>query len=153
MTDQNQTTEMGQHPPAWTAERLLKILLRVTGAVMALALAAVVMPRSWMARAHRELGLGDLPAGMLIEYLARSVSALYGAIGVALWLLACDVRKHLGAIRFTGAAFVVLAPIALAVLWPHYGKPGFLYVAADASAGIMFGLLALILSAKVQRSD
>ena len=130
---------------------MLKVVLRLTAVVMVPALVAVVMPRSWMAAAHRGLGLGELPGGVLVEYLARTSSALYGAIGVMLWLLSCDVLKYASVIRYIGAAFVVLALTVVTVLSPHSGEPGFAYVVIDASTGIAFGVVVLILAAKIRR--
>ena len=60
------------------ADTVLVILLRYFLGIPGLfALVAVVMPLSWMAATHRWLGLGEMPTGPVVEYLARSVSAFY----------------------------------------------------------------------------
>ena len=58
------------------ADKALVLLLRFVGVPALFALVAVFMPVSWMAATHRWLGLGEMPAGPVVEYLARSVSAL-----------------------------------------------------------------------------
>ncbi len=53
-------------------EQMLVWLLRFGGAVMLLALGAVVMPYEWMNGVHRNVGLGDLPHVPIVGYLTRS---------------------------------------------------------------------------------
>ncbi len=56
-------------------ERVLKLILQINGAVMATALVAVFLPQDWMAAIHQWLGLGKFPEGIIVDYLARSLSA------------------------------------------------------------------------------
>src|SRR5262249_3085991 len=58
---------------------LLRYLLGIPGLC---ALVAVLVPWSWMAAAHRWLGLGEKPTDPVVEHLARSVSALDAFLGV-----------------------------------------------------------------------
>ena len=58
-------------------ERILIWLLRLGGAVMLMALGAVVMPYEWMNVIHQRQGLGNLPHVPIVGYLTRSISALY----------------------------------------------------------------------------
>src|SRR2546422_10765302 len=62
-------------------ESYLKLLLQTFGAVTVIALFPFVMPRSWMAVVHEWLGMGVLPDNPVVEYLARTTSALYGLLG------------------------------------------------------------------------
>jgi hypothetical protein len=96
-------------------DKLLAGLLRAVGLVEAAALIAVVMPRPWMNDVHVAMGLGELPPGPVVEYLARTVSFIYGGHGVLLWLLATDPPRYKPLIVFTGVAYLVTAVVFLAI--------------------------------------
>ena len=81
------------------AEKALVILLRFVGVGALFALVAVFMPVSWMATTHRWLGLGEMPTGPVVEYLARSVSAYYALFGVLCLTVAADVDRHRPLVR------------------------------------------------------
>ena len=66
------------------SDKVLVILLRFGGVIALFALVAVFMPLSWMAATHRWLGLGEMPTGPVVEYLARSLSAFYAFLGRSL---------------------------------------------------------------------
>src|SRR5262245_27062262 len=59
-------------PSMTKSEKALVLLLRIVGVPALFALVAVFMPVSWMAATHRWLGLGEMPTGPVVEYLARS---------------------------------------------------------------------------------
>ena len=105
-------------------ERALVVLLRVSGGVMLLALFAIVLPTEWMAATHRWLGLGEFPASPLVDYLTRSISALYAISGGLLVLLARDLRRFAPVIVYlavTGLAFgVVMIGVDFAAGMPRY---------------------------------
>ena len=63
------------------SDKVLVLLLRIVGVGALFALVAVFMPVSWMAATHRWLGLGEMPTGPIVEYLARSLSAFYAIMG------------------------------------------------------------------------
>lgn len=150
MADQPQTEP--RDLSAWPqAERWLRIVLRVTAAAMMVAVVAVVMPRSWLSAAHRGLGLGELPPGVLVEYLARTLSALYAAVGGLLWLVSYNVRKHVGVIRYVAAAMLVLAITIVTALWPHSDEPFYWLIVIDASTGVAFGIVTLVLARKLPK--
>jgi hypothetical protein len=97
-----------------TCERTLVVLLRVTAAVMISAIVPAVMPLSWMDATHRWLGMGPLPRGPVVEYLARTLSAFYAFHGALLWIFAGDVGRYRPALRFMfGAALVFGAGVLL----------------------------------------
>ena len=77
-------------------ESILLVLLRLSAAVMLLAFPMVLLPVEWMAGTHRWLGLGEFPASPLVDYLARSISFLYGFHGGLLLLVARDLRRYRG---------------------------------------------------------
>jgi hypothetical protein len=74
--------------------RLLVVLLRVAGIIMVTAFLAIVLPTEWMAATHRWLGLGEFPRAPIVEYLARSIAALYGFHGVLLLIIARNPIAH-----------------------------------------------------------
>ena len=97
------------------AERALKLLLRLTGSLCLLAVVAVVMPLRWMAATHDWLGLGALPEGRIVEYLARSLSAFYAMLGGLLWVVASDVRRYARVLTYLAAAGLVFGAAILVV--------------------------------------
>ncbi len=97
------------------SERLLALLLRLVGAVMLLALPAVVMPTAWMDACHRALGLGPLPAGPIVEYLTRSISFLYAIHGGLLLVVASDVRRNVGVLVYLAAAGMAFGAALVAI--------------------------------------
>jgi hypothetical protein len=91
------------------SDKALVILLRYFGGIPGLfALAAVVMPVSWMAAAHRWLGLGEMSPAPVVEYLARSVSAFYALIGALCLVMASDLERYRPLVRFFGVALALL---------------------------------------------
>jgi len=133
------------------AERALKLILRVTGAVCMLAVVAVVMPRQWMAVTHEWLGVGTFPDGPIVEYLARSLSAFYAMLGGALWVVASDVRRFAPLLLYkalTGLAFgvmLLIVDISVGMPW-HWTLQEGPYVLA-------FSVAILLLLLRVQREE
>lgn len=96
-------------------DRIVLFLLRLGGCLMLLAFLAVPLPWSWMDASHRLLGLGPLPEGAIVEYLARSISLLYGVHGGLLLVFSTDIRRYAPAIRFFGAMDMVFGAAVLAI--------------------------------------
>ena len=96
-------------------EKILVWLLRASGAVMLLAVIAVVMPFTWMDLVHRQLGLGKLPDAPIVHYLARSASALYAVHGALLIFAASDVRRYLPLVRFLAWVAVGFGPLMICI--------------------------------------
>src|SRR5581483_12132009 len=90
------------------SDKVLVILLRIVGVGSLFALVAVFMPSSWMAAAHRWLGLGEMPTGPVVEYLARDLSAFYALMGALLLVMASDLERYRPLVRFFALAFLVL---------------------------------------------
>jgi hypothetical protein len=97
------------------ARRLLAWLLYVMGGVMSLAFLAVVMPTSLMASIADWLGVGPLHRSPLTEYLTRTLSAMYGVLGVLHLYLARDVVRYLDLIVVVGWLTVLAGAIVTAV--------------------------------------
>jgi hypothetical protein len=96
-------------------ERWLVILLRIAGGGMLLAFLAMLLPTDWMASTHRALGLGEFPRTAIVDYLTRSVSALYGFHGGLLLVLSADPRKHRTVISYIAVMNVVLGMMFFAI--------------------------------------
>lgn len=107
-----------------TKNQWLAIVLRVVGVSGLFALVAVAVPTSWMAGTHRWLGLGEMPATPVVEYLARSLSAFYALFGAVCLVLAGDVQRYRPVLRclgiFVALAGVILTGIDLAAPMPWW---------------------------------
>jgi hypothetical protein len=99
---------------------VLRWLLVINGALTLLALPAVFMPTAWMDHFHRHLGLGPLPEGPIVQYLARSVSALYAAFGSLTLVLAWDVVRYGPIITWWGITAMVFGAL---LLWVDLNAP------------------------------
>ncbi|HUU23700.1 MAG TPA: hypothetical protein VM389_14295 [Phycisphaerae bacterium] len=123
----------------------LKWLLRLGGGVSCLALPAVFLPLSWMAACHEWLGLGPLPQGAIVPYLARSLSAFYAFFGGLCVLVSFDVRRHRPTITYIAVTHVAFAA-GVAVIDLTAGLPWY-WIAAEAPAALAFGAAILLLQA------
>jgi hypothetical protein len=86
-----------------TTDVLLKWVLRLSGGLELLALPFIVFPLSEMNFIHdRYLGLGPLPSGPIVEYLARTLSAVYAVHGAILVGLSLNVERYRPLIAFVG---------------------------------------------------
>ena len=128
-------------------QRVLQMLLRAVGGVSALAIVPVFMPRAWMAMCHEWLGLGPLPEGPIVEYLARSTSMFYAIFGGVLLLLSGDVRRHARVIMAVGGATLAGGAMLL-VIDLRSGLPAW-WVAMEGPFVMLMGLVNLVLAAKV----
>ena len=128
---------------ASTKERLLVLVLRLAGAVLLLAYAAVFLPVSWMAATHRWLGLGEFPSFPLVDYLTRSISILYGIKGGLYLLLSTDVRRYRPAIAYSGWAAIGFG-LAMIVIDVRAGMP-WTWVLGEGPFVILAGAALLVL--------
>lgn len=104
------------------SERLLSLILRLSGTIEMLAFFSVVMPRSWMEASHSWLGMGVMPEGPLMMFMIRQASYAYGMHGVSLWLLASDVKRYRTLILLNGISFLIAA-VVFAVIDYTAGMP------------------------------
>lgn len=118
-------------------ERFLTLFLRAVGTVAGSAAFCAAMPLSWMDAAHRALGMGPLPEGPVVEYLARSASALYAFLGVLLWALSLDLARYRPLVRLLGFALIALG-FALLGIDRAAGLPAF-WQAAEGPANVVLG--------------
>jgi hypothetical protein len=143
--------EDGREQPArTTADKLLVILLRyVLGIPGLLALVAVFMPMSWMAAAHRRLGLGEMPDAPIVEYLARSLSAFYALLGALCLLAASDLERYRPLARCLGIALALLGLALLGVDIAADLPPW--WIALEGPRGIGLGALVYFLARPTYR--
>src|SRR6516225_9948005 len=126
-------------------DKSLVILFRyLLGVGSLFALVAVFMPLSWMAATHRWLGLGEMPTGPVVEYLARSLSAFYAVTGALCLVVAADLERYRPLVRFLGVAFALMS-VALLGVDLAAGMPWW-WTAAEGPGGVVFGALLLVLA-------
>jgi hypothetical protein len=93
----------------------LTALLRFSGVVITLAFLAVLMPGEWMVATHRTLGLGELPRAPIVEYLTRSLAALYGFHGVLLLIIAADPIRYRVLVWYVASMNVTFGAMMVAI--------------------------------------
>jgi hypothetical protein len=126
------------------ADKALVLLLRFVGVGALFALVAVFMPSSWMTATHRWLGLGEMPTGPIVEYLARSLSAFYAFTGALCLVVAADLERYRPLLRFLGVAFALMS-VALFGVDLAAGMP-YWWSASEGPGGVVFGALLLYLA-------
>ncbi|MGA2497617.1 MAG: hypothetical protein ABSH20_07735 [Tepidisphaeraceae bacterium] len=131
-----------------SAERDLRVFLRVTGTISMLAIIAVFMPRSMMDAANRALGLGAIPAPPVFEYLARSESALYAMMGAMLWVLSFDIRRHRPVIVAYAGFYVFFGLTIFGIDW-RIGLPTW-WIAIEGPTVVILGMATLVLLRRVE---
>jgi hypothetical protein len=122
---------------------LLVVLLRLAGGLTVTAFLAVFLPVEWMAATHEWLGLGEFPRAPVVDYLTRSVAALYGFHGVLLLLISRDPVRHRKIVQFVGVMNIVFGVLMIAVDL-HAGLP-LLWTLAEGPPIMGFGLAILFL--------
>lgn len=130
-------------------ERTLAALLRVAGAILLAACGAVVMPGDWMAATHRRLGLGAFPSSPLVDYLTRSISALYAIKGGLYLVLSRDVARHAPVIVYCGWSTVAFG-VTVLVIDLHAGLP-WPWIAGEGPPIALLGALVLVLARRAGR--
>jgi hypothetical protein len=126
------------------SDKVLVILLRIVGVGSLFALVAVFMPSSWMAATHRWLGLGEMPTGPVVEYLARSLSAFYAVLGALCLVVVADLERYRPLVRFLGLAFALMSVVLLGVDLAA-GLPWW-WSASEGPGGAVFGTLLFVLA-------
>jgi hypothetical protein len=125
-------------------EKSLIYLLRITGMVMAVALVFVFCPTSWIDASHQWLGLGPLPTGPMIQYLARTESALYAFLGLILLFVSFDTPRYHPLIRFM-AWITIPFSIGVTILDTMLQLPLF-WTAGEGPATLFLGIILLFLT-------
>jgi hypothetical protein len=129
-------------------EKMLAFLLRATGLVMVSAAVFVFCPLHWMNAIHQMLGLGSLPTGPVMEYLARTESALYAYLGAMLFFISFDLPRYRPLLRFL-AWIGILFSIGVTVLDAKLGLPAF-WIAGEGSFTLLLCVVLLFLTRDTQ---
>lgn len=95
--------------------RALVLLLRFAGCITATAFLAIFLPVDWMAATHQRLGLGEFPRAPIVDYLARSIAALYGFHGVLLLIVSRDPVRYRTIVSYVAAMNLLFGLTVLAI--------------------------------------
>jgi hypothetical protein len=125
-------------------DKALLILLRFVGVSAMFALVAVFMPLSWLTATHRWLGMGEMPAVPVVEYLARSLSAFYALVGALCLVVTADLDRYRPLVRFLAVAFALMSVVILGVDLAA-GMPSW-WSAPEGPGGVAFGVLMFFLA-------
>jgi hypothetical protein len=131
------------------SDLVLVILFRyLLGIGSLFALIPVFMPMSWMAAMHRWLGLGEMPTGPIVEYLARSLSAFYALIGALCIKMASDLERYRPMVRFFG---LCMALLGIVLTWADVaaGMPAW-WTALEGPGAVPVGALIYFLARPVR---
>lgn len=108
-------------------ERMLRLILLMIGLAELGATIGMFMPVSLMRTIHSWLGLGAMPDGLVVPYLARSLSAFYVVHAGVMLICSSDVRRYAPMILYLAWAGIVFAAY-LTVLDVRAGFPWFWWV-------------------------
>lgn len=133
-----------------TAQTLLVIVLRIAGVVTLAAFPAMLLPVDWMASTHARLGLGEFPRAPVVDYLARSIAALYGFHGVLVLLVSTDPVRYRPIVWFV-AAMNILFGLMIVAIDLYAGMPGF-WTALEGPPIVVFGLVIAFLVSRTGRA-
>ena len=97
-----------------------------------------------MAATHQWLGLGEFPRVAVVDYLTRSVAALYGFHGVLLLLVSRNPAQHRSIVWYIGLMNVFFG-LLLVLIDLHACMPAF-WTLAEGPPVVAFGVLVLYLS-------
>jgi hypothetical protein len=102
--------------------RAIVFLLRLGGVTTFCAFFAMFLPVDFMASTHASLGMGEFPRSPLVDYLTRSLAALYGFHGCLLLLLSTDPLKYRAIVYYVAVMNLLFGLIILAIDL-HAGMP------------------------------
>jgi hypothetical protein len=130
------------------SEWALRLLLRYIGSASLVAVVAVFMPRTWMDATHQWLGMGPLPSGPVVGYLARSLSLFYALMGGLLWLVSMNPQRHRTVLLYLSVVFILFGVIILGVDF-NEGLPAS-WKCVEGPMVIGFGCVMLWLTTRLQ---
>ena len=130
---------------------LLVLLLRVAGLITVTAFFAIFLPVEWMATWHHRRGLGEFPRAPIVDYLARSVAALYGVHGVLILLVSTDPVKYRTIVSYIAAMNVLFGLIVFGIDL-HAGMPAY-WTFGEGPPITAFGIVIAYLNSKSRRGS
>ena len=125
----------------------LVFLLRIFGGMTLLAFGAMLLPVDAMAWMHARLGLGEFPRAPVVDYLARTISGLYGFHGVLVLLVSTDVVRYRPILVYLWTLNIVFG-LMLVVVDLYAGLPWW-WTALEGPPIVALGLLLALLSRSV----
>jgi hypothetical protein len=128
---------------------ILVLILRVGGGLTCLAVFAIFLPTTWMAVIHRWLGLGEFPDTPIIQYLARSISALYALCGGLTILASLNVHRFGPVITYLAIASMLFGVVMIGV--DMMAAMPTSWTAGEGPPILALGLVILLLNRRVQR--
>ena len=129
--------------------KVVRVLLRIGGLLLCSALFAVFLPRDVMVATNAWLGLAPLPDVPLVDYLARSTSALYALHGAVLLLASTDPVRYRALIVLLGATTLAFGLALIGIDW-NAGMPRW-WTWAEGPAVAIIGAVLLALGARLPR--
>ena len=117
---------------------MLVALLRLSAAGTMVTFLATLLPVDWMEATHARIGLGEFPRLPIMQYLTRSIAALYGFHGVFVWMVSIDPIRYRPFVWFTAVMNIVFGAMMIAIDL-HAGMPG-LWTALEGPAIMALGL-------------
>jgi hypothetical protein len=126
----------------------LQLLLRLAGVITCSAFLAMFLPADWMASTHQWLGLGEFPRSPVVDYLTRSVAALYGFHGALLLLIARDPARYRTIVQFVAVMNIVFGAIML-LIDLHAGLPWW-WTLGEGPPIVAFGVVIAVLNRSVK---
>ena len=134
-----------------TSARLLVFLLRLGGVATVTAFLAIFLPVDWMVRTHAWLGLGEFPRSPIVDYLTRSVAALYGFHGCLLLLISTDPVRYRAIVAYVATMNVLFGIIMMAIDL-HAGLPMW-WTLGEGPPIMALGIVLAILNRKQPADD
>ena len=125
-------------------QRILVVFLQLFGGVTVLAFLAMLLPVDWMAATHRWLGLGEFPRAPIVDYLARSVSSLYGFHGVLVLLVARDPVRYRSIVLYLGWMYIIGGLFAVVI--DLYAPLPWYWTAVEGPSTLVSGAIILSLT-------
>jgi hypothetical protein len=129
------------------ARRLLIIVLRIAGVVTLAAFPAMFLPVDFMAWSHERLGLGEFPRAAVVDYLARSIAALYGFHGVLVLLVSTDPVRYRAIVWYIAVMNITFG-IMMVAIDLHAGLPTY-WTAFEGPPITAFGIVIALLNRQV----
>jgi hypothetical protein len=125
--------------------------LRLGGVITVTSFLAMFLPVEWMASIHRAIGLGEFPRAPVVDYLARSIAALYGFHGVLLLIVSTDVVRYRSLVWYVAILNVVFG-LMLVVIDLNAGMP-LLWTLFEGPSIVVYGILVALLNNAPVKSD
>jgi hypothetical protein len=130
-----------------TVQTWLVVILRIAGCVTLAAFPAMLLPVEWMAATHARLGLGEFPRVPVVDYLARSIAALYGFHGVLVLIVSTDPIRYRPIVWFIAVMNVIFGLMIVAIDL-HAGLPAF-WTALEGPPIVAFGVVIALLNRRI----